>query len=303
MNDRKDLSKLNLETDGDILNHLYGGDGKNLDKQELFLRNYILNEGWRDKNKDGNEDHYSKYQDKLNKIDEEDSERDLEMDLYEHEHNFRFEEKNAAYLTTHARQAPEDSMRRADDKRKQQRETVKERKEQEKLQRKEEINKLKALKRDEIMNKLKQTEFIAGISKKNSIFENKKLLEKAEKELNTEFIPDLYDKAMDALFGENFYQASDDDGEDLEAQKDIDMQLLNDKNLDQIGQLDDEEVAAEHSDVDEEEFIERQKASRQQKFEGTLAKSLKEQVEKQEEASGFETWYACDGCYQAIGSG
>lgn len=40
------------------------------------------------------------------------------MDKYEATYNFRFEEKNAAYLTSYARQAPEDSMRRVDDRRK-----------------------------------------------------------------------------------------------------------------------------------------------------------------------------------------
>jgi hypothetical protein len=40
------------------------------------------------------------------------------MDVYEQKHNFRFEDKNAAYLTTHTREAPEDSMRRVDDRRK-----------------------------------------------------------------------------------------------------------------------------------------------------------------------------------------
>jgi hypothetical protein len=37
------------------------------------------------------------------------------------------------------------------------------------------------------------------------IFSDRKLLEKAEKELNTEFIPDLYDKTMDAIFDEKYY--------------------------------------------------------------------------------------------------
>ena len=152
------------------------------------------------------EDHYQTYQQKREaKADQEDSERDLEMDLYEHTHNFRFEEKNASYLTTHTRDAPDDSMRRVDDKRKSARMTVKEKKELEKQKKKEEINKLKALKREEIMNQLKQTEFVAGTKGKNSILTNKKLLEKAEKELQTEFIPDLYDKAMDQLFGDQYY--------------------------------------------------------------------------------------------------
>lgn len=185
---KKQGREFNMPTDVDILNQLYGGDG--LDRSEKFLRNYIFKEGWKDNLKNANwenEDHYQTYQEKReklgDKVDKEDSERDLEMDLFEHNHNFRFEEKNAAYLTTHTRDAPEDSMRRVDDKRKQQRLTAQERKDQEKQKRKEEINQLKALKREEIMNKLKQTEFIAGYKGEHSLFQNKKMLEKAEKEL------------------------------------------------------------------------------------------------------------------------
>jgi protein KRI1 len=107
------------------------------------------------------------------------------MDRFEQQYNFRFEEKNAAYLTTHQRAAPEDSMRRVDDKRKSAREAAKERKEEEKQKRKEEINKLKALKREEIMNKLKKTEFLAGKIGKEGILGDKKLLDRAEKELQT----------------------------------------------------------------------------------------------------------------------
>lgn len=48
---------------------------------------------------------------------------------------------------------------------------------------------------------------------------DKRLLDKAEKELQTEFIPDLYDKTMETLFDNKYYDASDDDkalGEDKE---------------------------------------------------------------------------------------
>jgi len=84
---------------------------------------------------------------------------------------------------------------------------------------------LKALKRDEIMQKLKKTEFIAGNFNnggEKGILENKRLLEKAERELQTEFIPDLYDKAMEAMFDDKYYAASDDESKDLERDKDID---------------------------------------------------------------------------------
>lgn len=96
---------------------------------------------------------------------------------------------------------------------------------------------MKALKREEIIEKLKKAEFVAGnVSSINDYKEGKtagfmsdrKLLEKAEKELNTEFIPDLYDKTMDAIFDAKYYDADDVEGKNLEKTKDIDMQILND---------------------------------------------------------------------------
>lgn len=146
------------------------------------------------------------------------------MDRFEEKYNFRYEEKNSAYLTTHARDAPEDSMRRADTKRKQSRLDATQRKLEEKQRRKDEISKLKALKREEIIQKLKKAEFLAGKLEHN----DKKLLDKVEKELNSEFIPDLYDKAMDQVFDEKYYQDEDKDGENLEDQKDINLKLIND---------------------------------------------------------------------------
>lgn len=64
------------------------------------------------------------------KIDDEDEAREDEMDAYEQKYNFRFEEPNAATITSHARNAgAEESLRRPDDVRKQARERAKERKE------------------------------------------------------------------------------------------------------------------------------------------------------------------------------
>lgn len=232
-------------------------------RDDKFLLDYILNDRWKGDKAD--RDNYAEYQQKQNeKADREDSGRDSEMDKYEAEYNFRFEDKNAAYLTSFARQAPEDSMRRVDDRRKQQRLSVKERKQEEKEKRKEELNRLKALKREEIIDKLKKTEFVAGnISsteatkdgKAVGFMSDRKLLERAEKELNTDFIPDLYDKTMAALFDESYYKAEDVDGENLEKTKDIDVQLMNDQ-YDKIGaeheeELSDSDEAILEGDIDE----------------------------------------------------
>jgi len=242
----KEIEKKNdlkVEHDTEILEKLYGKSDE-LGVNDKFLLDYIMNERWKGGNIDGNfvGDHYTAYQqrvaDKVARVDKEDEDRDSEMDRFEAEFNFKHEDKDAGYLKTFPRQAPEDSMRRVDDKRKLAREQAKERKEEEKQKKKDEINRLKALKRDEIIYKLKKAEFLAGNiksaegtegSKLNMGFmSDKKLYEKAEKELNTAFIPDLYDKTMDQLFGDKYYETKDVDGDNLEKTKDIDFKLMND---------------------------------------------------------------------------
>jgi len=124
-----------LVTDHELLARFYGADDK-LDHQERFLRNYILNEGWKDKTQMG-----ACFDDpKLKKIDKEDDEREEEFDNYENAYNFRFEEPNAATITSHARNALDgETMRRKEDTRKLARQRKAERKEEEKNKKREEI--------------------------------------------------------------------------------------------------------------------------------------------------------------------
>lgn len=125
------------------------------------------------------------------------------MEAFEEKYNFRFEEQTGTYITTHSREVP-DSMRRKDDTRKDKRLEKKERLEEEKRRKQEEINKLKQLKREEILDKLRKAEFLAGYD--HAMLEERKLLEKAEKELKTEFIPELYDRTMEKMFDEKYYE-------------------------------------------------------------------------------------------------
>lgn len=57
---RKGGKEMNMQSDTDILNSMYGGE---LSKTDKFLRNYIFNEGWKDKknNKNDDDDHYQEY--------------------------------------------------------------------------------------------------------------------------------------------------------------------------------------------------------------------------------------------------
>jgi hypothetical protein len=85
------------------------------------------------------------------------------------------------------------------------------------------------LKKDEIYEKLKKAEFIGGF-KQGKLLEDRAILEKAEKELKTEFIPEVYDKTMSRMFGEKYYENDEDD--DLEKKgKKINMKILHDEDI------------------------------------------------------------------------
>jgi protein KRI1 len=116
-------------------------------------------------------------------------------------------------------------MRRKDSTRKLARDRAREKKDDLKKQRKDEISKLKSIKKEEILEKLKRADHLS----KGNLFKDKALVERVQKELETEFIPDVYDKTMAKLFSEKYYEDADEDCEDeLEANKAIDLKLLKD---------------------------------------------------------------------------
>ncbi len=116
------------------------------------------------------------------------------------------------------------------------------------------------------------------------------MLEKVEKELKTEFIPELYDKAMHKMYGDKYYEMSEDGGEDdlsTDKQKKINIKLMRDD--DNVGGDDDDNEDPEEGEVDEAE---------EERYERELAKSLKDQVKKRQEMESesqqYDTWFACD---------
>ena len=60
-----------MDTDKDIILERYGLDKsqKGIDRADVFLRNFIMEEGWRAKGGDADDDHYLKYQEKREKVD------------------------------------------------------------------------------------------------------------------------------------------------------------------------------------------------------------------------------------------
>ena len=171
------------------------GDDKKLSKDERFLRNYILSEGWLDKNTTG-----------LNKnlllIDREDEENDDKFDDFENRYNHRFEEEGGANITTYQRNI--DSYRHKDDTRAVKRKEHEKRKEEEKKKFKEELKTKKLKQAEEIKEKINKLERIAGTEKIGE------LLEEFE---NKDFNMDEFDKKMNEIFNKEYYNKELDDEE------------------------------------------------------------------------------------------
>lgn len=177
-------------------------------------------------------------------------------------------------------------MRRKDSSRKQARDRAKENKAELKRQKKEEIAKLKALKREEILEKLRRADHLA----KGNLFKDKSLVERIQKELETEFIPDVYDKTMAKLFNEKYYEDEDDKEDEIEANKVIDMKLLQDQE-NEVG------------DPDAHEYLEANDKCKQD-FEDQMGKTVAGKVQEIAHnkllEEGYSLWYSCDNCMQAI---
>ncbi|CAG8438802.1 8730_t:CDS:10 [Ambispora leptoticha] len=200
---------------------------------EAFLMDYILNRGWIDKN-DKNATRIPTYKELVEEHhDDEEEEDEFEeaVDRFESKYNFRFEEEGSSKIITHSRNI-EGSVRRKDTKRKHQRQAREERKEEEKLKKREELKRLKNLKKKEIHEKLMQIKEITG--NPNVGFD--------DVDLEEDFDPEKYDKRMNSVFNEDFYEQEDED-EKPEWDDDIDIDDIKDRKKQKFNEkprLDDE---------------------------------------------------------------
>ncbi|XP_053996635.1 protein KRI1 homolog [Hylaeus anthracinus] len=171
----------------------------NLDSNEKFLRDYVLNNKYLDKEYAGIDLNHAHmvYNDENLSEDEKNVEKQEE---FEHKYNFRFEEPDQEFIKRYPR-TMENSIRRKDTRRAQKRAEVKMRKAEEKLKKKEELKQLKALKRKEIEDKLMKLKEITGNEdiKFNDI------------DLDGDFDPTEYDKKMTEIFNDDYYAAPEDD--------------------------------------------------------------------------------------------
>lgn len=182
--------------------HDYWND-PNLNEGERFLRDYILNKRYleKDESEEDDDDDNDKEDTKQSKpakasktnhdqpldyVDLSEEEKIVEnQEEFERKYNFRFEDPDPEFIKSYPRTIA-DSMRRDKSKRKEQREEYKKRKELEKLKKKEEIKRLKSLKRKEIQEKIDKLKKISGLDD----------IKLTVEDLEKDFDPDEYDKKM-----------------------------------------------------------------------------------------------------------
>jgi protein KRI1 len=190
------------ESSNPILGH-YWDDEATLDDGEKFLREYILNMGWKTK-KDINENQEKTIdgEDDLS-VDSDSADEEFldRVDEFETKYNFRFEEEGGHAIASHARKV-DDSVRVKESKRKRERDSKKARKDEENTSKLMELQRLKNLKRQEIKNRLLEIEKVTG---------NTGLAEEStgESYLESEFDPAYHDQAMTSLLGDDYYENED----------------------------------------------------------------------------------------------
>ncbi|XP_074642032.1 protein KRI1 homolog [Tubulanus polymorphus] len=169
----------------------------NLGDGEKFLRDYIMNKRYLDEG----DERIPTYDEIVADEDISGDEEALEkQEDFERKFNFRFEEPDPEFIKSYPRTI-DDSLRRKDDRRVKKRQEVKDRKEKEKLKKREELKQLKNMKRKEITDKLEALKEITGNADVGFNMDD----------LEGDFDPEAYDKKMQEVFNEGYYEEGADD--------------------------------------------------------------------------------------------
>ena len=278
--EKEDFEKLNQEADqkkydeDKYLKEFWGKKAeKKLTNDDKFLRSYILGEKWRDNNEEFDEE-----------VDDEDDDRDSEMEEFEENYNFRFEERDGDKIRTYPRTI-EDTYRLARNKRMDNKIAKKKRMKEYIKEKKQEREQIAALKRNEIIDRLKQAEDISGSGA---------IAKKISKELQTDFDPELYDKIMASTFNEEYYN------EDDEKSKVFERTIVDD-----YGEVSryDEKPKPENEQADNEEEEKLGEEDQQKMKHLKKKREVKQAFKDLEQEENYDVWYSCDGCYKAVKPG
>ncbi|KAI9478655.1 MAG: KRI1-like family-domain-containing protein, partial [Benjaminiella poitrasii] len=170
-------------------------DNPNIDPDDAFLMNYVLNRGWVDKAGNKTDAEY------LDDVDKEKDEEYLDdVDRFESKYNFRFEEEGSSAIQTYARDL-DGTVRRKESKRARKRAKLRAHKDALKAQKMEELKQQKNKKMKEIHEKLKEIRDITGV--------NASGLENID--LDADFDPAMFDAQMNNVFNDDYYEQGDAD--------------------------------------------------------------------------------------------
>ncbi|KAL8438723.1 hypothetical protein Efla_001271 [Eimeria flavescens] len=270
-------------------------DGQTLDANESFLRDYILNQKWRE------DKAIPAWQAEAGLNEDEDEQQLEEADAFEASYNFRFEEEGGCEIQGHPRVIAE-SVRQTEDKRKKARERRNKQKEEERVRREEELKRLKSLKREEIREKLKQIQQVSGLDDATV---------KSVLNLEDEFDSERHDAEMQRLFdadyetqreGRSCLELPEGCADILSTAHETEVETLTKKQrkLLKLQKRRRRQAAAAEGYAEEEEvsFCEQTAAAKEE--EGN--EKGKEKEENQQEEPQAE-WWLCDGCGLGIKGG
>ena len=245
---------------------------EDLDEDERFLRDYVMNRQWLETD---SLQAPKKEADTFDLDEDDEDDEDVEeAEEFEKDYNFRFEVEEGRQIQGHAR-FPENSVRERNDKRKRQRKEKAERKDAEKIRRTEELKRLKNLKKQEIQRRLEQIREITGNEDTG--------LETGD--LDTEFDPKKHDETMATILGEDY-----DEKEEVLTEKELlggDGHAELDTSKEAMGGL------QKHWGVNAQD--EWQEDGQENEVEDADAEA--------EEEEHPELWFLCDGCKAPIPAG